>query len=123
MWRVDSTVLNCVADHSLIAQSVTRFDRYCRWPLLHRGPRKRTPSGSGERKEAGVMSTKAEAAGGVVYMDNRESADLFDQIARRYMGISGTEFLTRWDAGEFEGVDWDEVPGLAEVATALPFAR
>lgn len=69
------------------------------------------------------MTTKAEATGGVVYMDSRESADLFDQIARKYMGISGSDFLRRWDAGEFECKNWDEVPGLAEVATALPFAR
>ena len=69
------------------------------------------------------MPTKAEATGGVAYVDSRESADLFDQIARKYMGISGTEFLARWDAGEFENMNWDDIPGLAEVATALPFAR
>jgi hypothetical protein len=69
------------------------------------------------------MPTKTEATGGVVYMNRRDSADLFDQIARKNMGISGTEFLRRWDAGEFEGKNWDDVPGLAEVATALPFAR
>jgi hypothetical protein len=39
------------------------------------------------------------------------------------MGISGTQFLARWDAGEFEDMNWDDIPGLAEVATALPFAR
>jgi hypothetical protein len=56
-------------------------------------------------------------------MDSRDSADLFDRIARKYMGISGTQFLARWDAGEFEDKNWDDIPGLAEVATALPFAR
>lgn len=69
------------------------------------------------------MQTQAEATGGVVYMDRGDSADLFDKISRKNMGISGAEFLRRWDSGEFEGVDWDDVPGLAEVATALPFAR
>ncbi|BCO35512.1 hypothetical protein BMW24_022935 [Mycobacterium heckeshornense] len=69
------------------------------------------------------MLTKTESTGGVSYVDSRESADLFDRIARKYMGISGAEFLARWDAGEFEGMSWDEIPGLAEVATALPFAR
>jgi hypothetical protein len=71
----------------------------------------------------GRVPTKTEATGGVVYVDSRESADLFDQIAHKYMGISGTEFLARWDAGEFEDMNWDDIPGLAEVATALPFAR
>lgn len=69
------------------------------------------------------MPVKTEATGGVEYMDRQGGADLFDQIARKNMGISGTEFLQRWDAGEFEGINWDDVPGLAEVATALPFAR
>lgn len=69
------------------------------------------------------MATKTETTDGVVLLDNRESADLFDQIARKYMSITGTEFLARWDAGEFENANWDDVPGLAEVATALPFAR
>jgi hypothetical protein len=69
------------------------------------------------------MPTETAAVGGVVHMDSHESADMFDQIARKYMGISGTEFLNRWDTGEFENINWDDVPGLAEVATALPFAR
>jgi len=69
------------------------------------------------------MTTKTEATGGVEYMNRRDSAELFDQIARKNMGMSGTDFLRRWDAGEYEGQDWDAVPGLAEVATALPFAR
>ncbi|MCV7015658.1 hypothetical protein [Mycolicibacterium madagascariense] len=69
------------------------------------------------------MATTTETTGGVDYVNPRDSAELFDQIAQKNMGISGTEFLRRWDAGEFEGTNWDEVPGLAEVATALPFAR
>lgn len=55
--------------------------------------------------------------------DTDDSADLFDRIAQANMSVTGSEFLRRWDSGEFEGVDWDSVPGLAEVATALPFAR
>jgi hypothetical protein len=69
------------------------------------------------------VPAKTEATGGVVLVNRRESADLFDQIARKCMGITGTEFVARWDAGEFEDVNWDDIPGLAEVATALPFAR
>ena len=56
-------------------------------------------------------------------LDERAGAELFDRIARRNMDLSGSEFLARWDSGAFEGVDWDSVPGLAEVAMALPFAR
>ncbi len=69
------------------------------------------------------MSTATDVTGHVIGVDGQDSADLFDQMARVNMGISGTEFLSRWDNGEFEGVDWDSVDGLTEVAMALPFAR
>jgi hypothetical protein len=52
-----------------------------------------------------------------------EYDDLFDRIAQKNMGISGAEFLRRWDAGEFEGVNWDSIDGLRAVAMALPLAR
>jgi hypothetical protein len=60
---------------------------------------------------------------GVVEVDASNGAELFDRIAMKNMSMSGSEFLKRWDAGEYEGMDWDSVPGLAEVAIALPFAR
>lgn len=75
-----------------------------------------------DEKEA-FMSIATDVIGEVTVVDGKASADLFDQIARQNMGISGTEFLARWDSGEFDGVDWDDVPGLTEVAMALPFAR
>ena len=55
-------------------------------------------------------------------LDAQASAALFDDIARTYMGIPGDEFVKQWKAGVYAHTDWDEVPGLAEVATALPFA-
>ncbi|WP_454791692.1 hypothetical protein [Mycolicibacterium lutetiense] len=69
------------------------------------------------------MSTQVDTANGVVTMSESEYDDLFDRIARTNMGISGTEFLARWDAGEFEGIDWDSIEGLRAVAMALPLAR
>jgi hypothetical protein len=62
-------------------------------------------------------------AAAVDELDARAGAALFDEIAHTYMGISGDEFLQRWQAGVYANSDWDDVPGLAEVATALPFAR
>lgn len=69
------------------------------------------------------MSTEMHTAHGVVTMSAEEYDDMFDRIARKNMGISGAEFLRRWDAGEYEGVDWDSVKGLRAVAMALPLAR
>lgn len=69
------------------------------------------------------MTVISDSHSEVVDLSSAEAADLFDRIAQANMGITGSEFLRRWDEGEFEAVDWDSVPGLAEVATALPFAR
>lgn len=55
--------------------------------------------------------------------DRSGAADLFDSIARHEMGISGTEFLERWDRGDFTNVDWDDVQGLVETAMAVPLVR
>lgn len=69
------------------------------------------------------MSTQVDTADGVISMSASEYDDLFNRIARKNMGISGPEFLSRWDAGEFEGVDWDSIEGLRAVAMAIPLAR
>jgi len=50
-----------------------------------------------------------------------EGHAIFDQAARHYLGISGEEFLRRWDAGEFG--DIDETPGLVEVYMMMSFGR
>jgi hypothetical protein len=38
---------------------------------------------------------------GVQFVSPEEAAELFDQQARELVGMSGDEFLRRWDAGEF----------------------
>jgi hypothetical protein len=56
-------------------------------------------------------------------LDEQQAADLFDRICQREMGISGAEFLARWDAGLYRGVDVDDVDGLPDVVAALPSIR
>jgi hypothetical protein len=49
---------------------------------------------------------------------------MFDQEARRIVGISGDEFIARWDAGEFH--DWEDTPEgreLAYLILLIPFGR
>lgn len=53
--------------------------------------------------------------------DSQEGAQLFDRVARRKLGISGLEFLRRWDAGEYAGEE--ENVRAQEVAMLMPFAR
>lgn len=69
------------------------------------------------------MASKSLCGIDVVELDEAQSREMFDAVARRAMGMSGQEFLTRWDAGEWEGVDLDSVDGLVDVWMALPAAR
>jgi hypothetical protein len=49
---------------------------------------------------------------------------MFDQEARRIVGISGDEFLARWDAGEFR--DWEDTSEgrkLSFLILLIPFGR
>lgn len=64
-----------------------------------------------------------EAVEGVVVLSNEEYDALFDRIVRKNMGIPAGEFLARWDSGEYEGRDWDDVSGLRAAAMALPLVR
>lgn len=75
-------------------------------------------------EESNMATEQTVSAGGceVVELDSEHGLELFDQTARSYMGISGAQFLELWDSGKFDGVDWDDVQGLAQVAIALPFA-
>jgi hypothetical protein len=49
-----------------------------------------------------------------------EGRQLFDRAARDALGISGDEFLTRYDGGVYEDTD---DPAVAGIAMLIPFAR
>jgi hypothetical protein len=46
---------------------------------------------------------------------------LFDKTARKLLGISGDEFLARWDRGDYEAEQENMV--VTKVAMLIPFAR
>lgn len=50
-----------------------------------------------------------------------QARELIDRLARRYVGISGPEFVRRWNAGEFDRPERD--PRLMRVAMLLPLVR
>lgn len=61
------------------------------------------------------MTTLAEeAVEEVEFLDEEESRRLFDEVALRYLGISGQEFLRRWERGEYKN-DYDR-PDVMPVA-------
>jgi hypothetical protein len=59
----------------------------------------------------------------LVHMTEDDAADAFDRTVRREMGMSGEDFLRRWDAGEWADTDLDDVPGLVDVWMMLPLVR
>jgi hypothetical protein len=59
--------------------------------------------------------------GHVRELTDEQSWELFDRAARHYLGISGEEFVERWESGHYEDPDAD--PGVMSVVMLLPFAR
>ncbi len=54
-----------------------------------------------------------------VELTEAEGRALFDRAARSDLGISGDEFLARWERGDYAGV---EDPAAEGVAMLIPFA-
>jgi hypothetical protein len=48
-----------------------------------------------------MSTTEREPIEGVQYISAAEAREVFDYQARKLMGMSGEEFLRRWDEGEF----------------------
>ena len=55
-------------------------------------------------------------------VDADEGMALLDRQAQQRLGISGAEFLHRWDAGEYAGPEGDS-PEVVRVAALIPLAR
>lgn len=47
----------------------------------------------------------------------------FDEQARRYLGMSGEDFLCAWDAGEIDPDDPDRHLAIMNVVFLLPLVR
>jgi hypothetical protein len=63
---------------------------------------------------------KAPEANGVKMLTYEEGLEVFDRAARRYLGLSGEEFLKAWNEGKYKDVDID-TSGLIRVVMLLPF--
>jgi hypothetical protein len=60
---------------------------------------------------------------GVRFLSREEARELFDARARELMGMSGEEFLQRYDAGEFDEIeDTPEDPGIIHLLMIRPLA-
>lgn len=60
----------------------------------------------------------------IEWLTDEEARTIFDEQARKTMGISGDEFLRRWDAGELEAIaDGPDHPAVMRLAMLISFAR
>lgn len=66
-------------------------------------------------------SAGTEDTADIHWLSEREARELFDQEACRWLGISGDEFLRRWDAGQYQGREDD--PDVIGVAVLLDLVR
>ena len=68
-------------------------------------------------KERFAMATRTDNE--IRELTPEQGQQLLDDKARQYLGISGEEFRTRWEAGE---IDADDEPDVMRVAMLLPLA-
>ena len=62
----------------------------------------------------------------LAFLAPEEGKAFFDQQARYVTGLSGEEFIAKWEAGEYKDQDLDATPEgrtIAFLATLIPFAR
>lgn len=86
----------------------------------------RAKSGQARIRRLGVgeettTSTSFTDTATVWLMTDEQARGALNAAAKRYLGISGKEFLKRWDAGEYPCPD--DVPGVMAVASLIPLVR
>jgi hypothetical protein len=69
------------------------------------------------------MDQQAACESEIVELSHEEATQAFDAVARREMGISGAEFLRRWDAGAYAGRRMDEIKGLVATWMVMSLVR
>jgi hypothetical protein len=74
-----------------------------------------------ERRGSVTTRTSEDVVPEVHELTAEEGQALFDRTARKLLGISGSEFLTRWDRGDYERER--EEMAVTKVAMLIPFAR
>jgi hypothetical protein len=76
------------------------------------------------RSRERVNGVASDAIPGIHFATAEEGEALFDQQARKTLGISGTEFLRRWDSGAYSPVpDTADGRKIRRLVMLMPFAR
>jgi hypothetical protein len=58
---------------------------------------------------------------GHIDLTEEQAAALFDREARRYLGMSGQEFIAAWESGKFD--DDPDQPDVMYLAMLLPLVQ
>jgi len=68
--------------------------------------------------------TKEQTESQIQWLTDEEARAIFDEEARRVMGMSGEEFIRRWDAGEYDAIaDDGDHPHIMHLAMLIPWGR
>ena len=67
------------------------------------------------------MEKATRTNGSIQALTDEEGRTLFDNAARFSLGISGEEFVERWDSGYYD--EDPDRPDVVDVTMLLPFAR
>lgn len=65
------------------------------------------------------MTTRAVPGSSVAWLTDEEAVGYFDKQVRSVLGISGAEFIERWDRGELDPDDHS----VLSLSMLLPFGR
>jgi hypothetical protein len=61
---------------------------------------------------------------GIKWLTETEGHKLFEEQTQKLLGIPGSEFLRRWDAGEYDRIaDDPDHPEIMRLAALIPFGR
>ena len=60
----------------------------------------------------------------VIEVTDEEGRRMFDEAAQEWLGITGEEFLRRYDAGEYADlVESEDIRRIVDLYLMIPFAR
>jgi hypothetical protein len=57
------------------------------------------------------------------WVSKDEFSAMVDSRARRVLGISAHQFVSRWNKGQYRKLDSDTCPGVVELAILAPLPR
>jgi DNA-directed RNA polymerase specialized sigma subunit len=77
------------------------------------------------RKQVTVAERAGTAENQIHELSKEEGREMFDRAVRRKLGISGEEFMRRWDAGYYDDPDdrTKNPPEVMELGMLMDFAR